>query len=371
MIKDLRNTLLLLAFCFAATINSYAQTELTLADKIINTANACVGSPYLLGATGAKSFDNTGFTQYVFSQNGLKLGRGLKAQLKAGVAVDADIDDMSELRKGDLVFFGDELRPDHPVHVGIFLCLNADKISFQFIHAENSKEGVIVSYSDDDLYDGKFLCARRLFITRTTPRRVPAPSEVASTTTKPATTTTKPAATTTTKPATTTTKPAATTTTKPSTTTKPATTTTKPVETATPSQVITLGNSDKKIVLHKDGTWGYMGADGKLVAPKPGEKIVMAADGSWAVFTTSDVMLPDIKVAEATAAAKGIDTYRPNGGPARTTNPASSAQYHTVKAGDTLSGIASKYRTTVAKLCSLNGIKATTTLQIGRKLRVK
>ncbi|GAB4136507.1 MAG: hypothetical protein Fur0041_11020 [Bacteroidia bacterium] len=45
--------------------------------------------------------------------------------------------------------------------------------------------------------------------------------------------------------------------------------------------------------------------------------------------------------------------------------------YHTVKKGDTLSAIAVKYGTTVTKICQLNGIKSTTTLQIGRKLRVK
>lgn len=46
-------------------------------------------------------------------------------------------------------------------------------------------------------------------------------------------------------------------------------------------------------------------------------------------------------------------------------------QYYKVKSGDTLSGIAKKYRTTVKKLCQLNGIKETTILQIGRKLRVR
>ena len=50
---------------------------------------------------------------------------------------------------------------------------------------------------------------------------------------------------------------------------------------------------------------------------------------------------------------------------------ASSVQYHTVRSGENLSVIARKYGTTVNKLCSLNGIKSTTILSIGRKLRVK
>lgn len=46
-------------------------------------------------------------------------------------------------------------------------------------------------------------------------------------------------------------------------------------------------------------------------------------------------------------------------------------KYHKVKSGDTLSGIAKKYGTTVKKLCSLNGIKETKVLQIGQKIRVR
>lgn len=45
--------------------------------------------------------------------------------------------------------------------------------------------------------------------------------------------------------------------------------------------------------------------------------------------------------------------------------------YYKVRSGDTLSAIASRNRTTVSKLCQLNGIKPSTTLQIGRSLRVK
>lgn len=46
-------------------------------------------------------------------------------------------------------------------------------------------------------------------------------------------------------------------------------------------------------------------------------------------------------------------------------------QYHTIKSGDTLGALAVRYHTTVSKLCSMNGIKSTTTLRIGQRLRVK
>lgn len=41
--------------------------------------------------------------------------------------------------------------------------------------------------------------------------------------------------------------------------------------------------------------------------------------------------------------------------------------YHTIKSGDTLGALARRYGTTVSKLCSLNGIKSTTILRLGRK----
>lgn len=46
-------------------------------------------------------------------------------------------------------------------------------------------------------------------------------------------------------------------------------------------------------------------------------------------------------------------------------------KYHKVRSGDTLSGIAKKYGTTVKRLCQLNNIKETKILQIGMKIRVR
>ena len=47
------------------------------------------------------------------------------------------------------------------------------------------------------------------------------------------------------------------------------------------------------------------------------------------------------------------------------------ARYHTIRSGDTLSGIALKYGTSVSAICKLNNITPTTTLRIGRSIRVK
>ena len=46
-------------------------------------------------------------------------------------------------------------------------------------------------------------------------------------------------------------------------------------------------------------------------------------------------------------------------------------KYHKVRSGDTLSGIAKKYGTTVRKLCQLNKLKETSVIRIGQSLRVR
>ncbi len=51
--------------------------------------------------------------------------------------------------------------------------------------------------------------------------------------------------------------------------------------------------------------------------------------------------------------------------------PSSSTVYHTVVSGDTLSGIAVKYKTTVTRLCQLNHIDRNAILPLKKKLRVR
>lgn len=46
-------------------------------------------------------------------------------------------------------------------------------------------------------------------------------------------------------------------------------------------------------------------------------------------------------------------------------------RYHTIRRGDTLGHLARKYGTTVGNICRMNGIRSTTILRLGRKLRVR
>lgn len=49
---------------------------------------------------------------------------------------------------------------------------------------------------------------------------------------------------------------------------------------------------------------------------------------------------------------------------------ASSRRYHTVRSGDTLSAIARRNRTSVSALCRLNGIRSTSVLRVGQRVRI-
>ncbi|MBN1199753.1 MAG: peptidoglycan DD-metalloendopeptidase family protein [Bacteroidales bacterium] len=49
----------------------------------------------------------------------------------------------------------------------------------------------------------------------------------------------------------------------------------------------------------------------------------------------------------------------------------STAVYYKIKSGDTLGHLAAKYHTSVKEICAMNKIKSTTTLRIGRVLRVR
>lgn len=57
--------------------------------------------------------------------------------------------------------------------------------------------------------------------------------------------------------------------------------------------------------------------------------------------------------------------------PVVTPTPVSKPSVHTVRRGDTLSAIARKYHTTVAKLCKINHIKEDGILSLGQKIRLR
>lgn len=63
--------------------------------------------------------------------------------------------------------------------------------------------------------------------------------------------------------------------------------------------------------------------------------------------------------------------FQPGASPSYAAIAGGGEAYYRIRSGDTLSSIARKHRTTVGQLCRLNKIRATTTLRVGRTLRVQ
>ena len=76
-------------------------------------ARQYLGVPYVFGGADPSGFDASGLTMYVYAQLGVQLTHGATGQQQASTAVE-----LSDLRRGDLVFFGSE---EYSSHVGIYL----------------------------------------------------------------------------------------------------------------------------------------------------------------------------------------------------------------------------------------------------------
>ena len=113
----------------AADYVAWKQARQPTAENIERTARTFIGRPYLWGGNSPKGFDCSGFTKTVFFLNGISLMRDASQQAEQGEAVPVDF---SQLKKGDLLFFGSPARrgtPERIGHVGIYL---GDKL---FIHS--------------------------------------------------------------------------------------------------------------------------------------------------------------------------------------------------------------------------------------------
>lgn len=113
-------------------------------DKLINTAKAYLGTPYVWGGTTTSGFDCSGYTQFVFRESGITLPRQTTDQYVTGSKV-------SSPSVGDLVFF--ETYKEGPSHVGIYIGNN------EFIHA-GSTRGVEISSMDNVYWKPRYLGSR-------------------------------------------------------------------------------------------------------------------------------------------------------------------------------------------------------------------
>ena len=122
-------------------------------DRIYCAQNQ-LGKPYVYGATGMSSFDCSGLTYYAFRQISITLPRTAQSQ-----GYDSDfqqISSVSNLERGDLVFFNTVSDSDQCDHTGIYLG------DGWFIHASSGQDRVVVSTLASGYYNRVFSWGRRV-----------------------------------------------------------------------------------------------------------------------------------------------------------------------------------------------------------------
>jgi len=103
-------------------------------DSLVRLTREQVGLRYKLGAKSpGKAFDCSGLVQWVMARFNVDVPRTSREQSKLGLEVPKD---PSQLRPGDLLFFGKGKTVDH---VGIYVG------DGKYVHAANRRKGVIES----------------------------------------------------------------------------------------------------------------------------------------------------------------------------------------------------------------------------------
>jgi len=115
------------------------------------TAERFVGIPYRWGGnTVVDGMDCSGFVRAVFNLCGVNIPRTSGEQFQTGQGIDK-----SDLREGDLVFFGDSASRIN--HVGIYVG------DGRFVHAPRRGDDIKVSRVDEAYFDKRFVGGRRYF----------------------------------------------------------------------------------------------------------------------------------------------------------------------------------------------------------------
>ena len=118
--------------CASAPVASTGPAKTSAADRgdaAAALAAKMVGKPYKYGGSSPSGFDCSGLVQYSFRQAGVTLPHNTVQQRSASRLVK-----VSELRRGDLLFFDQEGKKNS--HVGIYLGEG------RFVHAPSSGKSV-------------------------------------------------------------------------------------------------------------------------------------------------------------------------------------------------------------------------------------
>jgi len=129
----------------------------TFGEGVVKTALQYLGVRYASGGTTPRGFDCSGFTSFVYRQSNVNILRSSRSQFTQGTPIAS----ISDLRKGDLVFFGGRGSTRSVGHVGIVTEVDSDGSNFSFVHSSTSS-GVRISNSSESYYSRRYIGARRI-----------------------------------------------------------------------------------------------------------------------------------------------------------------------------------------------------------------
>jgi len=118
-------------------------------EEIVAFARQFLGYKYVYGGSSPSGFDCSGFTTYVYKHFGYSLTRTAASQASNGRGVKK-----ADMQPGDIICFANSKGSTNIGHVGIYIG------DGKFIHAANSRKGVIISNVDGAGF--YYVCARRI-----------------------------------------------------------------------------------------------------------------------------------------------------------------------------------------------------------------
>ena len=131
--------------------------DTTLVENLMKEAHKHLGARYRLGSKGPNTFDCSGFTSYVFKQQGgMNIGGSSRDQYARNIPIKRE-----ELQPGDLVFFTSSNSGKNVGHVGLVTDYDPATKVFSFIHATRSA-GITISKSNESIYARSYIGARRV-----------------------------------------------------------------------------------------------------------------------------------------------------------------------------------------------------------------
>lgn len=135
---------------FTTTPGENNTAEAASPTELIQKANQYQGIPYRWGGTTTAGFDCSGFTQRVYSDIGVKIGRTTWDQYARGTSVSKN-----NLKTGDLVFFN-TAGPGSLSHVGIYVG------NGKMIHSGTSTGVGYASINDPYYWGSRYAGAKRM-----------------------------------------------------------------------------------------------------------------------------------------------------------------------------------------------------------------